>query len=209
MANAPATALADIRTARRDMYRQQILNAAELEFATTGYAPTKMSAIAQRADVSLATIYKNFDGKQEIWDALHTERMSALLAAVERTAGTHEAGLERLLGSIATVARFLAEHPGYLDLNLHVGLNWAANPQDASTVDRTVWLAGLDMITAGVERAIARGEVREIRPRVAAGIVVSALQVWLADWVRSGRDRDPDVVVAEMERHLRWMLVGP
>jgi hypothetical protein len=93
-------------------------------------------------------------------------------------------------------------------MNLRVGVNWAADPQDTGRVDQTVWLAGLGMIATGIERGIARGEVREIRARVAAGMVVSALQVWLSDWVRSGRDRDPDEVIEEMEQHLRWLLAG-
>ena len=45
------------------------------------------------------------------------------------------------------------------------------------------------MIAAGVEAAGAAGELADLRPRIAAGMVVSALQVWLADWVESGRDR--------------------
>ena len=39
-----------------------------------------------------------------------------------------------------------------------------------------------------------------------AGLVVSALQVWLGDWVDSGRDRQPDVLVADLVAHLRVIL---
>ena len=47
-----------------------------------------MAAIAKAADLSLATVYKTFAGKREIWNELHAERMTALLALVdERVAG--------------------------------------------------------------------------------------------------------------------------
>jgi AcrR family transcriptional regulator len=199
----------DLRAAKQDLYRHRIIAAAEYEFARTGYGAAKMSAIADTATLSLATVYKTFGGKAEIWDALHSERMTALLAAVAAAARDTEPGLERLLASVAAVARFLTEQPGYLDLNLRAGVNWAVDAQDGVGVERTVWLSGQDMITSGIAKAITLGQVRDIRPRVAAGMVVSALQVWLSDWVRAGRDRDAEVVIAEMHDHLRWMLAGP
>ena len=69
-----------------------------------------------------------------------------------------------------------------------------------------MWTAGIDMLERGVAAAVAVGEVPEVRPRVAAGMLVSGLQVWLSDWVESGFDRDVDVVVAEMREHLARLL---
>ena len=201
--------LVDVRGAKQDLYRRQILSAAEAEFGRTGYAAAKMSAIAETASLSLATVYKTFGGKEEIWDALHADRMNDLLAAVSTAARDAEPGLERLLTSVAAVARFLMDQPGYLDLNLRAGVNWAADADVAVGVERTVWVAGHDMITAGIEKSMAVGQIQTIRARVAAGMVVSALQVWLSDWVRSGRDRAPDVVIDELQQHLRWLLAGP
>ncbi|MGN6160538.1 MAG: TetR/AcrR family transcriptional regulator, partial [Marmoricola sp.] len=87
-----------IESARRDMYRRQILNAAEVEFSRTGFASTKMSAIAKTADLSLATLYKNFAGKSEIWDSLHAERMADLLARVSAESDRSATALDRILG---------------------------------------------------------------------------------------------------------------
>jgi AcrR family transcriptional regulator len=201
--------LPDIRVARQHMYRRQVLAAAEREFGRTGYAAAKMSTIAETASLSLATVYKTFGGKAEIWDALHSERMTPLLDAVTAAATETEPGLERLLTSVAAVAEFLAEEPGYHDLNLRAGVNWAADPDAGLGVERTVWRAGLEMITAAVEKAITLGQIQTIRPQVAAGMLVCALQVWLSDWVRNGRDRAPNAVIDEMLRHLRWLLAGP
>jgi AcrR family transcriptional regulator len=202
-------ALTDLRLAKQGLYRRQILAAAEREFAQAGYAAVRMSAIADTASLSLATVYKTFGGKAEIWDALHAERMTALLASVTAAAADTEPGLDRLLTSVAAVVRFLTAEPGYLDMNLRAGVNWAAEADTGRGVERTVWLAGQDMIATAIEKAIALGQIRDIRPRVAAGMVVSALQVWLSDWVRCGRDRAPEIVVEEMRQHLRWMLGGP
>ena len=192
--------------ARREMYRRRILDAAEREFSRTGYADTKMQAIAKAADLSLATVYKSFAGKHEIWDELHAARIEALLARVE-SAGQSSV-VESMVSGVATTARYLMEQEHFLDLSIRAGAGWASNPEGGRGAQRTVWGAGLDMIVGAIETAAAQGEVREVRPRVAAGLVVSALQVWLTDWVSSGRDRPADEVVDELSSHVRLVLTG-
>lgn len=190
---------------RRTLYRDLVLTAAELEFARVGFTDAKMATIAKGADVSLATVYKTFPGKTEIWNDLHAERMTALLARVEERVARTDSPLERLLGGIAAVAEFLAGHDAYLELSLHASSGWLT-ASAGHGVQQTVWGSGLDTIAAGVEAARAAGELADLRPRIAAGLVVSALQVWLADWVESGRDREPAVLVEDLVGHLRGML---
>jgi hypothetical protein len=72
-----------------------------------------------------------------------------------------------------------------------------------------VWSSGQDAITAAVELALANSEIMPIPPRVATGLMVSSLQVWLAEWVRSGRAQDPGDLIAAMTERMRWMLTGP
>jgi len=189
---------------RRTLYRELVLEAAEREFARVGYADTKVAAIAKAADVSLATVYKTFDGKREIWNELHASRMSALLAVVEARMAGARSPLERLLAGIGGVAEFLTSHDAYLELSLGAGSGWVS--AGGTDVQRTVWSSGLDTIAAGVTAAEAAGELGGLRPRIAAGLVVSALQVWLGDWVDSGRDRRPDVLVADLVAYLRVIL---
>jgi AcrR family transcriptional regulator len=202
------TTMPSIREARRQMYRQQILGAAEREFGRAGFAEVRMESIAATAGISLATVYKTFAGKVDIWDALHAERMRALLASVDDASRAATSPLDRLLTGVAAVARFLAEHEDYLNMNLRAGFDWAGGAEGARGVQRTVWSAGIDMIASGVEAAIAAGEMPAIRPRVAAGMVVSALHVWLADWAGPARDRQADEVIEEMTIRLRWLLAG-
>ena len=189
---------------RRSLYRELVLDAAEREFARVGYSDTKVAAIAKAADVSLATVYKAFDGKREIWNELHAGRMAALLALVEDRMAGARSPLERLLAGIGGVVEFLTAHDAYLELSLGAGSGWIS--AGGTDVQRTVWSSGLATIAAGVTAAKAAGELGGLRPRIAAGLVVSALQVWLGDWVDSGRDRQPDVLVADLVAHLRVIL---
>ena len=188
-------------------YRRQILRAAEREFGKAGFAATPMNAIAATAGLSLATVYKSFSGKAEIWGALHRTRMDALLEAV-READAGEPGLERLLTGLRRVFLFLAAHPAYLEMNLRAGGGWASSVEGAHGIQRTVWSSGLEVIAAGMQAAADRGELAGLDPRIAAGMAISALQVWLSEWVRSERAEDPEALVDDMTRRLRLLLTS-
>lgn len=192
---------------RRALYRDLVLAAAEREFARVGFADAKMATIAQGAELSLATVYKTFAGKDEIWNELHARRMDALVALVDARMATARSPLERLLAGIAGVAEYLTGQDAYLELNLRASSGWLTTA-GSTGVQQTVWASGLETIAAGIETARAAGELADLRTGVATGLVVSALQVWLADWVGSGRDRDPDEVVAELVDHLRHALAA-
>ena len=113
-------------------------------------------------------------------------------------------GLERLLAGVGSTASYLMERPDYLAMSLRVGTAWAS--AEGVGVQRTVWSDGLRTIEEGYDAAARAGDVAPLRPAVAAGLVVSALQVWLSDWLRSGRDRPTGEVVTELVDHLERSL---
>lgn len=190
---------------RHELYREAVLDAAESEFARVGFAQAKVAAIARSADVSLATVYKLFGGKEDIWDQLHATRMAVLLDQVRGSGGAGLSPLERLLAGIGAVAEFLATHDDYLALSLGESGGWLS-PGGGTGVQRSVWTSGLDMIGQGIRASVEAGEITGLRPRTASCLVVSVLQVWLAEWVESGRDRPVDELVEDLVAHLRLFL---
>jgi AcrR family transcriptional regulator len=63
--------------------REQIVVAAEQHFSRYGYAKTAVSDLAKAIGFSKAYIYKFFDSKQAIGEAICSKTLSALIAAVE------------------------------------------------------------------------------------------------------------------------------
>lgn len=190
---------------RHALYRALVLDAAEREFAQQGYADTKVTAIARAAGVSLATFYKAFPGKEEVWNELHRRRNSELRARVDERIAAADQPLERILTGVAGAVSYLAEHPTYLELNLRTASGWLYGT--GTTADQaTAWAAGLRTIDAGVRAAVTAGQLGDLRPAIARGMIISALQVWLADWVDSGYDRDPEALVDDLVVHLRRLL---
>src|SRR5438552_4725959 len=63
--------------------RDQILEAAGEHFSRYGYDKTTVSDLAKAIDFSKAYIYKFFDSKQAIGEAICSKTLSAIVAAVE------------------------------------------------------------------------------------------------------------------------------
>ena len=54
----------------REQTRQQIIDAAFLEFANEGYSRTSIATVAKKAKVSKGLIYHYFGSKEEILEAI-------------------------------------------------------------------------------------------------------------------------------------------
>ena len=58
--------------------RQEVLDAAALEFSAKGFAGTSMEAIARRAHASKETLYSWFKNKETLFGAVFTARLDSL-----------------------------------------------------------------------------------------------------------------------------------
>jgi AcrR family transcriptional regulator len=65
---------------------EKILAAARAAFADTG-TPVSMAEISRRAGVGMATLYRNFPGRQELLEALFTDDVNAVCAAAATVEG--------------------------------------------------------------------------------------------------------------------------
>ena len=66
--------------------RDKILAAARTAFADPD-AEVSMAEISRRAGVGMATLYRNFPGRQELLEALYTEEVDAVRTAAETIGG--------------------------------------------------------------------------------------------------------------------------
>lgn len=198
-----------IRDARREMYRQQILTAAEYEFARAGFTDAKVTAVAATADLSLATLYKSFKSKDEIWNALVAQRMKELVGLALAATDSVESPLERIVVGARAQVEFFAQHPNFLRLNVKENWNWATATEAGRGGQRAAWRTGVDMMTHAAQAAVEAGELTHMRPTVVAGLAISALQVWLTEWINSGTQRSHSHVADELQDYLRRLLVPP
>ncbi|WP_425403780.1 TetR/AcrR family transcriptional regulator [Hwanghaeella sp.] len=60
-----------------------IIEAAKELFLETGFGPTSMDAVAERAGVSKRTVYSHFDSKEALFDSIMSQMCSVLGAAIQ------------------------------------------------------------------------------------------------------------------------------
>jgi AcrR family transcriptional regulator len=77
---------APIRRADAERNRDKILAAARSAFADPE-AEVSMAEISRRAGVGMATLYRNFPGRQELLEALYTDEVNAICQAAETVGG--------------------------------------------------------------------------------------------------------------------------
>ena len=77
---------APARRADAERNRDKILAAARTAFADPD-AEVSMAEISRRAGVGMATLYRNFPGRQELLEALYTDEVDAVCTAAKTTGG--------------------------------------------------------------------------------------------------------------------------
>ena len=170
----------------RPARREAILRGAAEAFADKGYAATSMEDVAAAAGITKLIVYRHFDSKQTLYDAV-LERVSERLR--EEFSGALQPG--RLAsGSVAAMLAVAREDPsGFSLLWRHA----AREPQFAEHADqiRSRVVAGAEALLTSI--AVGEGRVR----RWAAATLVSYLVAGVLHWLEEG-DPDDDGAFAEL-----------
>ncbi|RHW28550.1 TetR/AcrR family transcriptional regulator [Nocardioides immobilis] len=183
--------------------RRKIVDVSLRLFADQGFFNTSVDAIAKGADVSRATLYQYFPGKDEIFVELLNECGAALIRVARRIGqlGPTDVGLDNLHW-------WLGEWSWVFEKYRTMFVQWAV----VASVDTEVRPEVLRFITEYNKRLAARlkeADVEAIDP-VTAATVVSALVHRVNLFQHTGRiyDVDPEVLVSNLSLFLQ-LLVFP
>lgn len=201
-----STAAARARSAKTTMYRALIRDAAERLFASEGYERTKIQEIAAESGLSLGTLYSVFEGKSDILDAVHHDRLGQLFELAGEALGTSASAATRLLEGNRVFIRWLTEHPDYLRIHLNDGVGWASDPTEVDDDLVDAWRRGIFLIARVIEEAVQEGNVYDDDPVVLARVMVAIQQVFMSAWVESGMKEDPDSLSDRIGRQLQRAL---
>jgi AcrR family transcriptional regulator len=194
-------AKARIKDARHAVYREHILDAAEQIFAEQGYDDAKVVAMATAAGVSLATVYRSFAAKWDIYRAVHARRTEALYGHVRARAVLDGGPLALLLGGITAYIEFHMRNPNYLKMHLRDGYAWSSSNILLSPEQTSAWNQGLIMIVHAFEGAIRAGHcIPDERSDLMARTMIAMHQVRLADWVDRGMKESVEHLTAAVHR---------
>ena len=193
-----------LREAKKALYREAVLEAAEAAFAGAGYDATKVQTIARGAGLSLATLYAVFPRKWDIFRALHQDRLTELMQTVLPLGAAKADPFDRLQLGIQAYLTFHMEHPRFLQVQLREGVPWGTTDELRTPEQTRAWEAGLRLMTQAFEEGMGAGLFVEEDPELCARTATAMSQVRLALWVGRGMPESPDdVAVAAMLQLVR------
>lgn len=171
--------------------RRQILDAAGKVFLADGYAAASMDAIARAANVSKATLYAYFPGKDALFGAMVAERCAAMLAQ-NRFVGDHGAPLPEALHRLVDFwLRFLL-NPEVVGTYRTVLAEGARFPDLARAFFEAGPALGLAWIAEWIAEEQRRGRLRaDLDPRTTGAQLIALLRSELYIKVALGLMKEP------------------
>ena len=188
-----------LHDARQAAYRELVLSAAERAFARGGYEATRIQAVADEAGVSVGTIYSVFGSKSELYSAVLTHRLPALLDAARAGAAKATSTIESLVGGLDAYILYLLEHADYLGIHL-LEHSWGIGPTRATAEQLVAYREGLDLHAKILQAAMDEGVVIRENPYRLARCIMAIHQVHLWDWVEQGMKEAPEQVAIRLRR---------
>jgi AcrR family transcriptional regulator len=190
MSRTTARALSDpresLQKAKRALYRESIVNAAERAFSRAGYDSTKVQEIAKQAGISLATFYAVFPKKWDVYRAVQGDRLAALMQTVAKSIVHARDPFERLRCGIEGYLRFHMANPDFLRLQLRESIPWGTTDEQRTPEQTRAWEAGLQMMIAAFSEGMQQGLFVQDDPELCARTATAMSQVRLVLWI----DRD-------------------
>ena len=146
-------------TRDRDVTVPAILDAAEIEFATNGYAATRTESIAARANVVKGLIFHYFKCKEGLYEAVLLRAYQPLSEALDKSFDKNLNATDVLLNSVEGLLAAMTDHP------LSPVIFMLESIQGAGEHLRKLGVPSLySRVEVLLKKGIAAGEFREIDP---------------------------------------------
>jgi len=146
---------------RRQVRREQILDAARRSFTERGYQGTTIRHIEQACDLTRGAIYYHFRDKQEIYVSALTVGLRLLRREFEWVVRDRQADPRELLTRLLdTYCEFYRAHPDFFHVAQHFFFGWEGRADlDAALVQEISGLASecLEMVSEVMARGVERG----------------------------------------------------
>ena len=178
---------------RKEERVESLLAAAARAFARAGYAATSMEDIAAEAGITKLIVYRHFDGKKELYEAVLTRVSERLTEAFKAAAAERRTGVG--LHALLTVAR--EDQDAFSLLFQHA----VREPQFAAYAeDYRV------RVTQAVETRMADRVSDPVLRKWVAGLMVRLNIEAVIGWLESGRPERDEEFLETADRALQAFL---
>lgn len=192
---------------RSDARPVELVAAGFALFAERGFAATRLEDVAARAGVSKATIYRYFENKDALFEAVVKSAIAPRFSEVELLMRSFEGSSADLVRTFFNVARAALEGPLPALLKMIVAES-GTFPQIATLWSNLVASNMMGLVQRIIERGIARKEFREVDLQVVAPLVIAPvvmLAILKQAFSHTSLNFDRDRV---LEQHIELLLRG-
>ncbi len=200
------------RERERERHRLEILECAGRLFADRGFERTTMQDISAESGFALASIYKHFPGKEQIYDALVSEAVRLYFEELQHRFIELDSPLDRIRAAVTVTFAHVERNRAVTEVVLGQLRGLGRGTADVAVHHGPTVFSARDGYRAVMSffenlfsEARARGEIRpDVDPRDATLVLIGMLFTSLAYWLHyAGPDERMDA-----ERLLRVVL-GP
>lgn len=138
--------------------RQRILNTATGEFAAKGFDSANMNTIAQKADVSVGSLYKYFENKQDLFLTVIQYSIQSMEELLSVLAVSQEDILVKVERIIREIQRSSKENA--MLMKLYNGMTAESNPRLASQFAYEMEALTASIYRQAIEEGQRNGEIR-------------------------------------------------
>ncbi len=181
--------------------RDDLLAAAARRFVAVGIHKTTMEDIASEAGAGKATLYRYFDNKDAVIDALLAREADRFVAEVSGAVAQHDHAVARIEAAFVAGVRFFVDHP-----MLTKGRDEEPGellPRIQATSGPMV-MGGLELYADLIAEGIDAGELRRVDPQTAAEVIVRLVLSYFSFPPMVVRVDDPD----ELRGFARALVAG-
>lgn len=190
-----------LEDARARMYQDLIFESAEYLFGAKGFENATMQEIAREAGVSLKTVYAQFPGKQDLYDAIMATRGREMFEAVRAAHERAATPVDQLIEGTRAFSNYLFDHQDWSHIHVRSQISWATRP--AGEVTGELWDKGQRAHEAMLEEGIAAGLFHDEDPAEIALMIRALTRVHVVNAIERGEtDRDgiADRLIARLLR---------
>ncbi len=147
--------------------RKRILESATSEFAEYGFENTSIQQIAKKAEISVGSVYKYFENKEELFAMVVKENLALLEELLLHHSASDEDIIVKAEKVLKELLRFSKKHPQLI--KLYCAITTGNNTEFSRLLAQRVESISASIYTEVIKKAQISGEVRkDIDPRIFA-----------------------------------------
>lgn len=139
--------------------RKRVLDAATDEFANYGFENTSIQQIAKRAEISVGSVYKYFENKDELFAMVVKENLTLLEELLLHHSSSGEDVIVKAEKVLKELLKFSKKHPQLI--KLYCAITTGNNTEFSRLLAQRVESISAKVYTEVIEKAQSTGDVRK------------------------------------------------